>query len=123
MPSQIHEFLLSLFRHRADITPALLETLLQQKVPAYEEIKICEADLSQLTPTEYRADMVILLRRGGKNLLCIVLEVQLAIDKHKRLYVWPLYAAAAHAKFGCPTYVLVLTPSRGVARRRIRRCP
>ena len=45
----------------------------------------------------------------------IIVEVQLARDARKR-FTWPLYAAALHAKLGCPTCLVVVAADDEVAR-------
>ena len=75
-----------------------------------------EASLGQLVPTEFRADLVVVLRdRAGVPVLAIVIEVQRKRDPAKRLS-WPVYLAAARAKFGCPACVVVIAPRASVAR-------
>ena len=76
-------------------------------------MEVREADLSQITPTEYRSDLVVLLR-AGEPVYGIVVEVQLGRDE-KKLYSWPLYQAALRARLRCPVCVLVVAPEPGVA--------
>jgi hypothetical protein len=45
-------------------------------------VQVREADFSQLVPTEYRADMVVLLS-SGSPVFGVVLEVQLTRDEEK----------------------------------------
>jgi hypothetical protein len=61
MPSQLHEALLSLFRNRPELAPELLRDALHIQLPAYSEARIESADLTDLQPAAYRADLVVLL--------------------------------------------------------------
>ena len=73
-------------------------------------------DLSQVAPTEYRSDSLTVLRDGaGKAVGAVIVEVQLWDDDDKRR-TWPLYVAAARARYGCPATLLVLAPNPAVAR-------
>jgi hypothetical protein len=114
MPSQLHETLILLFRNCPTLAPILLRDSLHVDVPHYAEARIEAADLTDVQPAEYRADIVVLLYEN-KPVLGIVVEVQLAPDEAKR-FVWPVYATSLRARMRCPTCVLVLTPHEQVAR-------
>jgi hypothetical protein len=114
MPSQLHEALLLLFRNRPPLAAELLRDALHIELPAYSEIRIEPADLTQLQPAEYRADLVVLLYRGTP-VLGIVVEVQLQPDDDKR-YSWPVYTCGLRARFKCPVCLLVVTVNEAVAR-------
>lgn len=89
MPSQLHEVLLQLFRNRPELAPELLRDTLCVELPAHTEARIDSAELNEVQPTEYRADLVVLLL-DGVPVHGIVVEVQLAPDERKQ-YVWPVY--------------------------------
>lgn len=92
-PSLTHEGLLLLFKNRPELAPELLRDALGVTLPAYAEARIDSADLTDAQPTEYRADLVVLLV-DGKPVLGIVVEVQLELRKDDRkLYTWPVYVA------------------------------
>jgi len=114
MPSQLHEALLLLFRNRPLLAPELLREALHVELPTYTEARIESADLTDIQPTAYRADLVVLLLRG-KPVYGIVVEVQLRSDARKR-YSWPAYAAGLRARFRCPVCVLVYAADDAVAR-------
>jgi hypothetical protein len=99
MPSHLHEALLLLFRNRPALAPKLLRDALHVALPDYTEVRIDSADLTDIQPAEYRADLVILLPHGSP-VLGIVLEMQLSNDEDKR-YVWPVYVANLRARFRC----------------------
>jgi hypothetical protein len=113
MPSLSHEALLLLFRNRPALAAELLRDALHVSLPTYSEVRLESADLTDVSPAEYRADLVILLV-DGKPVLGIVLEVQLAPDPDKR-FTWPVYLAGLRARLRCPACVLVVTPSDTVA--------
>lgn len=114
MPSQLHEVLLQLFRNRPELAPELLRDALHQELPAYTEARIDSADLNEVQPAEYRADLVVLLF-DGVPVFGIVVEVQLSPDERKR-YVWPVYVAGLRARLKCPVCLLVVTADDPCAR-------
>lgn len=114
MPSQLHEALLQLFRNRPLLAPELLRDALHVALPRFTEARIDSADLTDVQPAEYRADMVVLLL-DGVPVLGIVVEVQLSRDERKR-FVWPVYAATLRARLECPVCLLVVTADEAVAR-------
>ena len=77
-------------------------------------MRIDSADLTDIQPAEYRADLVILLLHGSP-VLGIVLELQLSNDEDKR-YVWPVYVVNLRARIRCPVCLLVITAEENVAR-------
>jgi len=114
VPSQLHEALLLLFRNRPHLAPELLRDALHLELPAYTEARIESADLTDVQPAEYRADLVVLLY-DRKPVLGIVVEAQRAPDDHKR-FAWPVYAVGLRARMRCPVCLLVVSPHEAVAR-------
>jgi hypothetical protein len=114
VPSQLHEALLLLFRNRPELAPELLRDALHVELPAYTETRIESAELNDIQPAEYRADLVVLLYKG-KPVLGIVVEVQLSRDERKR-FAWPVYATGLRARVRCPVCLLVVTSSEAVTR-------
>ena len=110
----LHEALLQLFRNRPALAPELLRGALQVGLPEYSEARIDSADLNQIQPTEYRADLVVLLLRGNA-VLGIVVEVQLAPDERKD-FVWPVYVTSLRARLRCPVHLLVVAYDEATAR-------
>jgi hypothetical protein len=117
MPSLEHEAWLLLFRNRPSLAVELLRDVLDVHLLDHEEARVESADLGEITPTEYRADLVVVLRRAGAEepVAAVVLEVQLRSDETKR-YSWPLYLMSLRARLRCPVCLLVVTPSPAVAR-------
>ncbi|MGH8217134.1 MAG: DUF4351 domain-containing protein [Steroidobacteraceae bacterium] len=114
MPSQLHEALILLFRNRPTLAPELVCEALRAELPQYSEARVESADLTDVQPAEYRADLVVLLLRQ-KPVFDIVVEVQLGRDEDKP-YVWPAYAANLRVRIRCPVCLLVMTPQEAVAR-------
>lgn len=114
MPSQLHEALLYLFHNRPELAPELLRNVLHVELPAYTEARIEAAELSEIQPAQYRADLVVPLY-DGKPVLGIVVEVQLAPDADKP-FVWPVYVAGLRARIRCRVCLLVVTADDAVAR-------
>jgi hypothetical protein len=114
MLSLQHESMLLLFRNRPELAPELLRDVLHVEVPAYSEARVESAELTDVNPAEYRADLVVLLV-DGQPVLGIVVEVQLGEDPRKR-FTWPVYVAGLRARLKCPACVLVVTPTEAMAR-------
>jgi hypothetical protein len=64
-------------------------------------------EFTDLTPTEYRADAVVVLTAADAPVLAVVVEAQLRKDRDKR-WTWPVYLATLRARFRCPTVLLVI---------------
>jgi hypothetical protein len=114
MPSYLHEFILLLFRNRCESAADLLREL-DVEPPEHDEVRAESSDLSDLKPTEYRADLVLFLLRRTRKVLGIVVEVQLGCDDDKP-YAWPAYIANLRARHRCPVCLLVITTEDTVAR-------
>lgn len=113
MPSHLHEALLQLFRNRPELAPELLRAL-QADLPAYTGVRIDSADLTEIQPAEYRADLVVSLMDDAP-ILGIVVEVQLSTDDRKH-FAWPAYVANLRARMKCPVCLLVIAGDEAVAR-------
>ena len=114
MPSQLHDVLVRFFRNRPELAPTLLSEALGVTVPHYTEARIESADLTDVLPAEYRADVVVLLV-DGEPVLGIVVEVQLQPDERKR-FSWPMYVASLRARFHCRCCLLIVTADNRTAR-------
>jgi hypothetical protein len=114
MPSMLHEALVLLFRNRPALAPELLQSALGMTLPPHTEIRIESAELTQTVPTEYRADLVVLLL-DGRAVLAIVVEVQLASDADKR-WTWPVYVSALRARLRCAWMLFIVTADDATAR-------
>ncbi|MEJ3745976.1 hypothetical protein WEI85_22125 [Actinomycetes bacterium KLBMP 9797] len=118
MPSSEHEGLVELFRHRPELVVDLLHDVLAVELPRYQRVRLESADLTELTPTEYRADLVVTLADAdggiGAPVLAVVVEVQLSRDGGKR-WSWPVYLATLRARLRCPVVLLVVCTDAAVA--------
>ncbi len=102
-----------MFRERPALAALLLGGPLHGGIPDYDEVHLSSADLPDVVPTEYRADAVVTLTRGGADVLAVVVEVQLRPDARK-LLSWPAYVATLHARLGCQVALLVVCPNQNV---------
>ena len=116
MPSLEHATLVEMFRMHPELIPLLLRDVFGVDVPAYERLAVSESVVDQLTPTEFRADLVVDFFDGASKRprMSGVLEVQLRIDDDK-LYSWPAYLILGRSRRRCETFVLVLAPDPAVA--------
>ncbi|HVY83405.1 MAG TPA: DUF4351 domain-containing protein [Steroidobacteraceae bacterium] len=119
MPSQLHEAHLLLFQNQPALAAQLMREVLHVSIPSFTEARVVSADLTDIQPAEYRADMVIQLFDGA-SVFGIVVEVQLSVDERKR-FVWPAYVANLRARLECPVCLLVVTADDAVARWAARR--
>ncbi len=108
MPSFRHQVLVELFRETPELAAAALDS-------KYEGLpfRVLDADLSQLLPTEFRADLVVVVGEEQPQ-HALIIEVQLRRDPDKR-WAWWVYAAAARARHRCRADVVVVTPEIKVA--------
>jgi len=113
MPSLDHESLVLLFRNQPELAAQLLREALHLELPAYTEARLASSDLTEVVPTEFRADAVVLLV-DGKPVLGVIVEAQLSRDERKR-FTWPAYVSVLRARHECPVELLVLTPDSTVA--------
>ncbi|HET9954212.1 MAG TPA: hypothetical protein VFQ61_06900, partial [Polyangiaceae bacterium] len=114
MPSLLHEGLIALVRDKPEFAADLLREVLHVDVPKFTEARLAEASLTELVPTEYHADAVVLLV-DGKPVFGIIIEAQLQDDARKR-FTWPVYVVTARARFECPFVLVVVTPDAATAR-------
>jgi hypothetical protein len=113
MPSLDHESLILLFRNQPELAAQLLRDALHLELPAYTEARLASSDLTEVVPTEFRADAVVLLV-DGKPVLGVIVEVQLSRVDQKP-FAWPAYASVLRSRHKCPVELLVLTHDRAVA--------
>jgi hypothetical protein len=111
---QLHEALLQLFRNRPLLAPELLRDALHEPLPPFSEARLESAELTDIQPAEYRADLVLLLM-DEKPVLGIIIEVQLARDDSKH-FTWPAYVVNLRARIKCPVCLLVIAADEQVAR-------
>ncbi|MGH3614289.1 MAG: hypothetical protein ACRDRK_17210 [Pseudonocardia sp.] len=107
MPSGLHEALVEMFRYRPSLAAELLGDALGMDLPAYQQVRVESGELTDLAPTEYRADVVVVLSAAESAVLAVVVEAQLGRDRDKR-WSWPVYLATLRARLRCPTVLLVV---------------
>jgi hypothetical protein len=109
-----HEILVDLFKNRPSLAAEILVEVLGLSLPAYTEARIASADLTEIQPAEYRADVVVVLLDRDVPVRVVIVEVQLAVDPNKRLS-WPAYVTVSRAVHRCPAALLVVAPDPVVA--------
>ncbi len=114
MPSVLHQALIELFRVRPTLAAELLRDALRAPVPTFTDVRFESAVLDDAAPSEYRADLVVVLA-AGPPVLAIIVEVQLRRKDQKR-FAWSVYVAGVRARFGCPAVLLVVAPSAPMAK-------
>ncbi len=107
MPSLLHETLVEMFRHRPSLAAELLVGALGMELPGYEQARVAPGELTEVAPTEYRADVVVVLTAAEAPVLAVVVEVQLGCDGGKR-WSWPVYLSTLRARLHCPAVLLVV---------------
>jgi hypothetical protein len=114
MPFHLHRSLIALFRNRPGLAAELLAGAPGGPVAAFADAGLVSGDLTDLTPTEYRADAVVMLYQAGSAVTAVVVEVQLRRDRDRR-WIWPVYLATLRARYRCPVVLLVVCLDRRVA--------
>src|SRR4051812_45696726 len=115
MPSRRHEALVKMFQDRPEFAADLLVDHAGVTVPAFQDARLSSGDLTDIAPTEFRADAVVTLDVAGKPVYAVVIEVQLSRNQRKR-YVWPAYVGTLYARLECPVLLLVVCHDQSVAR-------
>jgi hypothetical protein len=103
-----------MFRERPELVATVLNDVLGVKVPTYTSAQLSSSDLTDVTPTEYRADSVITFSDESGPTLAVVVEAQLGIDYRKR-FSWPVYVATLRARLERPVILMVVCPRPAVA--------
>lgn len=116
VPSFVHEILHQLFRNRPELLLLVLREVLGLDLGQVASVERGDSDLSQALPAHQYADAVFVMRdTSGKAICGLILEIQLECDQDKRLR-WPHYVTSLRVGLMAPCFVLVVAPSRRVAR-------
>lgn len=115
MPSTLHEILIEMFRGRPALAVEVLDRALGLSVPEHESIRVEPGEFPDIAPTEYRADVVVVLAGATGPVLAVVVEVQLGRDRVKR-WSWPVYLTSLRARLRCSTLLMVVCVDPAVAR-------
>ncbi len=114
VPSHLHETLVEMFRHRPALAAEVLAGVLGMELPVFAQVSVEAGDCVDLSPTEYRADAVVVLTGADGPVLAVVVEVQLSRDRDKQ-WSWPVYVTTLRARLRCPTVLLVVCVDAAVA--------
>jgi hypothetical protein len=110
MPSLEHEAPLEVIRQQPDVVADLLRRVLPQfPLPARVTGALGSADMSQVAPAQYLADMVVVLsdQQTGKPVLAVVIEPQ-GRDRKTKKVSWPVYLTTAIKANKVPRAILVV---------------
>ncbi|HSR96881.1 MAG TPA: hypothetical protein VLM79_07525 [Kofleriaceae bacterium] len=109
-----HEFLVQLFREDGNLAVELLRQCAGLAVD-HARVERGSIDLSQVAPTEYRADAVVVLHDAAERpVAAVIVEVQRQVERDK-LLSWPAYVANLRAQLACAAVLLVVAPDPAVA--------
>jgi hypothetical protein len=116
VPGIDHELQIEFIRNRPMTAVELLRDAAGVQPPPFATATVEAVDFTQLTPVEFRADSVVVLRdSAGEAQLALIVEVQNSRDGRKR-FSWPVYVTALRARLECATALMVLCPDPAVAR-------
>jgi hypothetical protein len=110
MPSLEHEAPLEVIRQQPDVVADLLRRVLPQlPLPARVAGALGSADMSQVAPAQYFADMVVVLsdQQTSKPILAVVIEPQ-GRDRKTKKVSWPVYLTTAIKANKVPRAILVV---------------
>ena len=114
MPSRRHEELLRLFQNRPALAAEVASEVLHERLPEFSEAHVESANLNDLRPAEYQADLVV-VPELGRAVQGIIVEVQLSPDEDKK-YTWPAYVCNLRNRIRSPVGLLVVAADDVVAR-------
>ncbi|MGV9839815.1 hypothetical protein ACWDUL_37240 [Nocardia niigatensis] len=83
-------------------------------LPEFDHARLESGDCPDINPTEYRADIVVVLANGAHPEMAVVVEVQLRPDPGKN-WSWPVYLTTLRARLRCCTLLLVMCPDKHTA--------
>ncbi|ASU83898.1 hypothetical protein CDO52_14895 [Nocardiopsis gilva YIM 90087] len=122
MPPFEHEFPLDLIRHAPDLAVHLYERVSHARLPEYAWARCESGDATTSSPSELRADSVVLLEspatEGEEKPVAvqgIIVEPQNDYDRRKR-FSWPTYVANLRCRLECPFVLIVFTPTDALAK-------
>ena len=110
MPSVEHEAPLEVIRQQPDVVADLLRRILPRlPLPTRVSGALGSADMSQIAPTQYFADMVVVLtdQQTRKPVLAVVIEPQ-GRDRKTKKVSWPVYLTTAIKANKVPRAILVV---------------
>lgn len=116
MPSATHDGLVALFSNDPTLAARLLCARAgSPRLPAHDEVSVTRSDLGPPVPSDRRVDLALEFRHRKRRTAIVLLEVQLRPDPDKG-WTWPNYYAAARDRWRCPVFLIVVTPTRRMAK-------
>lgn len=113
VPSLPHEILVRIVREHPSVLLELLHRGLGIDLGVAAELIAAPTSIAEVEPAELRADAVLRVE-DPEGPHALVVEVQLAIDKRKRLR-WPTYVCGLRDRLGCAVTLVVVTLDDEVA--------
>jgi hypothetical protein len=114
MITALHEGLVGITTLDTDETARMLRTLFGLPLQHTSDARIISPDLSECSPSVYRADAAVLYSVRGEK-FAVITEVQLQPDDDKHL-TWPAYLANLRVRDRCQACLVVICPDRATAR-------
>lgn len=115
-PSHLHEGLLDLFRTDLLLAPSLLAEEFRIPLPGLSQMRAEPCDFTDVGPKEFRGDLALITHdHRDMPVLGVCVEVQLSKADVRR-WKWPVYLTTLRSRLCCPVVLLVVTPSRKVAK-------
>jgi hypothetical protein len=114
VPSTAHELIAKMLTDNQELLKQLLREGCGLELRTLAPLSGSE-QVRNLQHPEYRSDGVLFEVDGEDVMSASVLEPQLRRDPDKR-FGWPLYMAGYRAQYRVPVRIIVVTPSRAVAR-------
>ncbi len=115
LPPSPHDAILDLLKQCPELLLLGYEMSSGHALPDYDELTIASETTLPTRQSALRADVVVVLKRQGKVVLVLVVEVQLRVDPKKPASLVS-YGLSAHRAFEAPVVVVILTSSRAVER-------
>lgn len=103
-----------MFRLYPSLAAELITGQCGMDLPSFKGARLASGDLTNVVPTEFRADAVVVLAEGDSPAAAVIVEVQLSRDGGKR-WSWPVYLSTLRARLHCPTMLLVICADAGTA--------
>jgi hypothetical protein len=114
MVTALHEGLIGITTLDTEETARMLRTLFGLPLTHTSDARIISPDLSECSPSVYRADAAVLYGARGEK-FAVITEVQLQPDDDKHL-TWPAYLANLRVRDRCQACLVVICPDRATAR-------
>lgn len=115
VPSNLHEVLVELFRHRPALAVELLGGVLGEVLPAHRGVRLEPNECVEVRPVQFWADAVVVLTGPDRQpVAAVVVEIQLDRDGDKR-FSWAVYLATLRARLRCPVALLVVCTDEIIA--------